>query len=270
MPGPVAELSQAVFLGRRHRLPASGLLAAAVQGRIIGLVTAAAVGAATVPLSHPEARASHGGLIAAFTVGNLAVATVLVGLTLRPGPWSRALRRGLRACGRALGRRGWPGARLLHRAAEAVEPFVAGLGGAPGGWRGRAEACLWALACHGAVIAAIAANCAALGAEPDLAGVAFGYGAVTAAAVAVFLIPSFELGWDAMNAALLSAAGGVPLPLALVAIALLRLQRFAVLALGALILAIRTGAGLGVARGEEAEGAGAPPAQAMRSPGQRS
>lgn len=260
VPGPVAELSQAAFVGRRWRLPVGEVRGAALQGRVIGMVTAAAIGAGAA-LGLPAAvRAEHAAMIALSAAGTLAVAAVLAGLSLRPEPWSAATRGGLAALAARLRSRGWPGAGILERVVQGIEPFARGLGQAPGGWRGRLGAVGWAMPCHATVVLAIAANCHALGAHPSGAGIAFSYGVVTAAAIAVFLMPGFELGWDAMAAGLLATAGGITLPEALVATALLRVERLGVLAFGALALVAWTGAGLPVARrAEDAEPAPATP-----------
>ncbi len=244
LPGPLAEASQAVFIGRRHRLNTGAVLASALQARVVGLITAGLL-ALLLWMGLPEGvRQEHGPLLLTTLAATVGASSGLLAFIAFPHLFSRLARRILEGISSWLASRSLPGEGFVARIAGVVVPFAEAIGSAPEGKRGWIRASVLALLCHGAVATSLVLNCHAFGLKPDPWGVAFGYAAVTAASVALFLLPAFELGWDALSAALLAAAGGIHLSEALMVTLMLRMERLAILALGSSLLWGTTGARL--------------------------
>lgn len=239
VPGPFGELAAAWFAHKRYRLDLADALATGVAARLIGLATAAVMALviwALVDLPPPaeqgEAlrRANELIPVAAVLIGVGGIA--LFWLALRPGWWRRL-------SARTLGR--WPGdgrlATLVRKLDGAVGALASALARtASRGLGAYARTAGWALVGHSTVITGIFIAARGLGAEPNLAGLAFTYAATTAGAVALFAFPASQMAWDLMFLALLVAAAGLPASVAGAIAVLVRLQQLSMMILGALTL----------------------------------
>jgi len=99
------------------------------------------------------------------------------------------------------------------------------------------QATAWAVAAHLAVTAGIAIAALDTGLDVSLAGLLFTYTFTTAGVVVLFAFPGFQVGWDALFAALLVATAGLPLPQALLVTATVRAQHVAIVLAGGLATA---------------------------------
>ncbi|MFT4978856.1 MAG: uncharacterized membrane protein YbhN (UPF0104 family) [Myxococcota bacterium] len=239
VPGPFGELGAAWFAHKRYRVPFSDALATGVAARLIGLATAALMALviwAVVDLPPPAEqgevlqRANELIPVAALAIG--AGGVTLFWLALKPSWWRQLSARTLgqiSGTGRIAGL-----AAKLDGAIGAVAGALART--ASRGLGAYARTAGWALMGHTSVIIGIMVAAHGLGAEANLAGLAFTYAATTAGAVALFAFPASQIGWDLMFFSLLVAAAGLPAPVAAAIAVLVRLQQLSMMVLGAMAL----------------------------------
>lgn len=225
LPGPVGEFVAAALAGRRFGIPAEQAFAAGIHARFVGLTVAGLVAAFLfVAIDLPVPPGTEGWIGAA--VAAIAAGAALLGaLSSRPAA--------LELCSQAtLGR--------FRRTARAHASTVRLAGALRSvthlGPRTYALAALWALCGHACVIGGIWIAAGALGASPNLGGVAFTYAVATAGAVVLFAFPGAQVGWDAMFASLLVTTAGMSVSDALAVTLVVRAQQLLVVAGGALAL----------------------------------
>jgi len=239
LPGPMGELGAAWFVSRRYGVPVAEALTSGVTARVIGLATAALLGAFfwwLAPLDLPPGT-SEAVAIAALLIGSGGVA--LLALTLRPDLWIRladTLARAISPHTRLGG--------LVHKAQGAVTSLATAAHMVL--HQGRHKlllAAMWSTLGHLTVTLGIAT--AILGLDQTVAwlGLIFTYTTTTAGAVVLFAFPGSQLGWDAMFATLLTTAAGVPQADAIAISLLVRMQQLTYMLVGAAVVAwlLRTG-----------------------------
>ena len=233
LPGPVGEVGAAWFASRRYDLTVAEALTSGVTARVIGLATAALMGAlfwVVAPLDLPPGTARAVGLAAA-AIGAGGVA--LLALTLRPDLW-------IRVAGAVAGR--FDPDRPLGRLAHKVRSAVVSLASAAhavlhDGRENLLVAAVWSTLGHLTVTCGIAVAILGLGQTVEWLGLVFTYTTTTAGAVVLFAFPGSQLGWDAMFASLLVTAAQIPEPDAIAISVLVRLQQLAYMLVGAGVVA---------------------------------
>lgn len=223
--GAVGEPATAALVQRRFGVPAEAAFAGNVLGRFLGLGVAAAIAFAAVGFTDVPVDPEWRPAVAAVAGAVVVVAGGLGMVATRP-EW--IMRLADRTVGRFARFRHVHG--MAYRFAEAVG-HAGRLG--PRRW---AEAVGWAFVGHAVVIAGTALACVGVGASPDVGGVAFTYGMVTAGAVVLFAFPGSQAGWDVLLVTLLVKTAGVPLAAATAAALTVRLQQVLVTVIGAVAL----------------------------------
>ncbi|HCH66190.1 MAG: hypothetical protein CL927_03795 [Deltaproteobacteria bacterium] len=233
LPGPMGELGAAWFASRRYKVGLAEALTSGVTARLIGLGTAALLGALfwiIAPLQLPPGTAEAVGLAAAaIGLGGLA----LLALTLRPDLWILLSRRlaerfdSKRAAGR-----------IVHRIRDAVISLATAAHDVlHDGRKKLLVAAAWSTAGHLTVTLGIAVAILGFECSVEWFGLVFTYTTTTAGAVVLFAFPGSQLGWDAMFATLLSTAAQVPQADAIAISILVRLQQLGYTLLGAIVVA---------------------------------
>lgn len=233
LPGPMGELGAAWLAGRRYRLPLAVTLASGVAARLVGLATAALTAAmvwllADLPVP-VEYRPLVGGAVVVIGVAGAALAA----LTARPEPWQALAQRLLQPLARRPGGVGRLAARLLGAFQRTTDDLREVVRQRPSAWL---RAVGWSICSHGSVVLGVSFAVAAFGAKASLPGLLFTYATTTAGAVALFLLPGSQLGWDAMFMGLLVGSAGLPLVEASAVALLVRVHHLLVMLLGALSL----------------------------------
>lgn len=237
VPGPFGEVGAAWFAHRRYGVPMAPALASGVTARIVGLISAALLGAAIWSVSDLPVPEGYESVVAVAAVLTGAGGLTLAWLAARPMWWKALTRRILRPLHRP-GRVG----RIARKLEDTVDQLADALAEvATRGWRAYARAAGWALAGHIVVIVGIGVAAYSLGTLASPAGIAFTYATTTAGAVALFALPGSQVGWDAMFFTLLVATAGLQ-PADAVAMALaVRIQQLCIMGLGALALVVLVG-----------------------------
>lgn len=225
LPGPVGEFFAAAMAGRRYGMSTETALAANAYGRLVGLAMAGTVAGALFLVADMPVPAGVHAWVGAVTACILVAAVGVAVLATRPS----LLRR---LAGATSGR-----IRVLaplHGRVLGLVDSLSTVGRLP---RGRwMEACAWSLLGHASAITGTGLAADALGAAPDVAGLAFTYTVTTAGAVLLFAFPGTQVGWEAMLVTLLVATAGLPLPVALGVAVVVRVQQIATVLLGAFAL----------------------------------
>ena len=229
LPGPVGELVAADLAGRRLPISASEALMARLVVRLLGLGVAAVLAAGLfllAPLPVPD-NARDVGLAAVL---GLLLGAGAIGLAAaRP----RAIQ-GLVA--RALGpletRTGWlgRGATRTHRVADDLLDALAAIGRR--GPRPLIQATLWTFVGHTVSPTGVAVAAWSMGIEVPWLGVVFTNAFVIVGALALFLFPGSQLGWDAMYCTILAGSTGASLADAATVTVLTRAQESLLVMLG--------------------------------------
>lgn len=233
LPGPVGEVAVAWFARRRYGVGFADALAGSTASRLVGLVTAGLLAAATWVSSDLPVSGTWAEVIGAAT--GLIVLGALIGVLLiaRPALVGRGVG-ALLAPIRGEGRLG----RLADRIGGGVGQLtdaLAGLGErGTGAWLRTAG---WCLVGHGAVSAGIWLAAWSLGAEPSVPGVVFTYAASTCGTLVAYAAPGSQVAWDALLVGLLLATAGLGLTDAVAVALVVRLQQVGIMAIGAAALA---------------------------------
>lgn len=221
LPGPVGEVAGAALAHRRFGVRTEAALAAGITARFVGLAMAGLVALIFVESGAVALPPTAGPWIRAATVllglGTVALAALAA--------WPGALRRVSTA---TVGRLPWFA--TLHASILRFADALGALGRA--GPLTYARGAAWALIGHACVVAGIWVAGAGMGATPDIAGLVFTYAASTAGAIALFVIPGGQLGWDTSFASLLVATAGLDVPSALALTLLVRVQQLSLVILG--------------------------------------
>ena len=233
LPGPVGELGAAWFVSRRYKIPIAEALTSGVTARMIGLATAALLGAIfwwIAPLDLP-AGTSEAVAIAALLIGCGGVA--LLALTLRPDIWIRLAQ--------TLADRFDPettSGSVVHKLRDAVTSLAQAAHTVLHNGRHKLLfAAFWSIAGHLTVTVGIATAIIGLDQTVEWLGLIFTYTTTTAGAVVLFAFPGSQLGWDAMFATLLTTAAHIPKADAIAISLLVRMQQLAYMLVGAGVVA---------------------------------
>ena len=224
-PGPVGELGSAWFAHRRYKFSLAQSLSAGVTGRLMGLITAAALGVVMwlcfpIPIDERFRTMVVGGVFLA-AIGAISLAI----LTLIPSQLDAVIRR--------LN----PTNRVLSKVVEALQQLCEALSvQAQLGYKAYLKNIFWSLAAHFSVVLSILLIAMSMNADFSMTGLIFTYTITTAAAVLLFALPGSYIGWDALFLGLLiTAAGFNPIEAAAIAL-VVRLQQFVFMLLGGLSL----------------------------------
>ncbi len=229
LPGPVGELVAADLAGRRLPISTSEALMARVVVRLLGLGVAALL-AAGVFLLAPLPLPDNAREVTAAAVLGLLLGAGAIGLAAaRP----RALQ-GLVA--RLLAplddHSGWIGlaARRAHQAADSLLEALAAIGRRGPGPLLRAT--LWTFVGHTVSPTGVAVAAWSMGIDLPWLGVVFTNAFVIVGALALFLFPGSQLGWDAMYCTILAGSTGASLADAATVTVLTRAQESLLVLLG--------------------------------------
>ncbi len=232
LPGPMGELGAAWFASRRYKVDLAEALTSGVTARVIGLATAAVLGAffwTIAPLDLPPGTAEAVGLAAA-AIGAGGIA--LLALTLRPEIWIRLAGRGAAPFDPER-----PVGRLVHRARDAITALAkAAHDVLHDGRQKLLIAAAWSTLGHLTVTLGIAVAILGFEQPVEWLGLVFTYTTTTAGAVVLFAFPGSQLGWDAMFATLLATAAKVPHADAIAISILVRIQQLGYMLLGAIVV----------------------------------
>jgi hypothetical protein len=229
LPGPVGELVAADLAKRCLPISTSEALMARVVVRLLGLGVAAVLAAGVfllAPLPMPD-NARDVGLAAVL---GLLLGAGAIGLAAtRP----RTLQ-GLvaRALGPLVARPGWLGrsAGRAHQAADGLLEALAAIGHR--GPRPLLHATLWTFVGHTVSPTGVAVAAWSMGIELPWLGVVFTNAFVIVGALALFLFPGSQLGWDAMYCTILAGSTGASLADAATVTVLTRAQESLLVLLG--------------------------------------
>jgi uncharacterized membrane protein YbhN (UPF0104 family) len=238
IPGPVGEVAAAMMAARRTGLPAEATFAAAVHGRVIGLVCSGLV-AGLVFLFFP--LPIEGWLIPwvrTAAVGAMVAALVLAVLSAQP-------RLIVVILDVTIGR--FPRLAKVHASGLRFAEALGRIGRI--GLRRYMEATMWALVAHAFVILGTAIACWGFGADPSGPGLVFTYAMATAGSVVLFTVPGSQAGWDVAFLLLLVSAAGLPKATAAAVTLIVQLQQVVLVLIGAVALLRMRGDGSGSERG---------------------
>lgn len=233
LPGPVGELGAAWFVSRRYPISIAEALTSGVTARVIGLATAALLGAFfwwLAPLDLPPGTSEAVG-IAAVLIGGGGLALLV--LTLRPDLWIRlaTLIASRFSTDNSLGSG-------IHRVRDAVVSLANAAHTVLHDGRDKLlVAAWWSTLGHLTVTSGIATAIIGLDQPVEWLGLIFTYTTTTAGAVVLFAFPGSQLGWDAMFATLLTTAAHIPKTDAIAISLLVRMQQLAYMLVGAGVVA---------------------------------
>ncbi len=235
LPGPVGELAAAGLAARRYPVSAAEALAARVVVRLLGLAVAAVIAAlifllAPLPLPEGAEQVLGAGVVALLLgAGCIAVAAAL------PAQLQRLYRR---LCAPLEAWAPRIGPRLVGAGDQVFDALIA--------IRGRGlgpivRAVLWTFVGHTLSPTGVFIAAAAMGMKAAWAGVVFTNAFVIVGALALFLFPGSQLGWDAMYLGVFAGSTGVGVVDATAITVLTRAQQslLVVLGMGALLWTAR-------------------------------
>lgn len=242
LPGPVGELVAAGLVKRRYGIRASDALMASMVVRLLGLGVAATIAAlvfALAPLPIPEGwREAFLTVVVVMAVGASTIALAAA----MPRHLQAVAHRIFAPFERLPGRAGrW--ALRLRGVGDHLLDALSGIGRR--GPKPLLKATAWTFVGHTVSPTGVAIAAWSLGMGAGWAGVVFTNAFVIVGALALYLFPGSQLGWDAMYCAVFAGSTGVPLPDAATITAVARVQQSLIVLLGifALLFLARGAAG---------------------------
>ena len=226
-PGPVGELASAWFAHRRYNLTIGLSLASGVVARLIGLISAALIGACiwlTYSLNIPPDLQGPVQITAIFVT--------ILGLSLLiffmyPLKWEQIFSPFIKLLPQKISSR-------LNEAFESLRQSIGEIIGL--GWKGCGWATIWSLGAHMVMTLGIFVAIKAFDGNCDLVGLLFTYCITTAAAVLLFALPGSYVGWDALFFGLLVGAAQVGMETAAAVALTVRAQQLSYMLLGGISL----------------------------------
>ena len=230
-PGPLGEVAAAYFVSKRFPLSFSKALASGVIARMLGLISAAILGASIwifCPLTIDSDLILPIQLIALFS---LSLGLGLLSLLLFPQFWSGLTKP------RSDEKKQSKIQQYMFFAQEKMHQFsldAADLGQSLNSsyvW-----AIFWSCFSHSAVILSIVLMGMAFHADGSLYGIIFTYAITTAGAVLLFALPGSYIGWDALFLGLLLSTAGMTQTESFAIVGIVRIQQLGYMLLGAISL----------------------------------
>ena len=230
-PGPLGELASAYFASKRYSLSFTEALASGVIARLVGLISAAILGAfiwILFPLSIQEDLVLPIELIALFCLG---LGLGLLSVLFFPSFWKHiteprstenprssikkyvllAQKSIYQLCMDAIS---------LSQSPKSSYPY----------------AVLWSFFSHMSVIISIILMAFSLHADASISGIIFTYAITTAGAVLLFALPGSYIGWDALFLGLLLSTSGLTQTQSITIVGIVRIQQLGYMLLGAISL----------------------------------
>jgi len=208
LPGPVGELVAAGLVSRRYRVSTAEALMAGMVVRLLGLGVAAVLAAGIfllAPLPIPE-NARDVALIGVLAL--LLGATTIAAAVALPQQLRRLLARVAAPLDELPG---WLGRGIRRGVAVADKLLLALVAIQQRGARPLLLATLWTFVGHTVSPTGVAIAAWAMGMKAAWAGVVFTNAFVIVGALALFLFPGSQLGWDAMYLTVFAGSTGVSL-----------------------------------------------------------
>lgn len=231
-PGPLGELAAAFFASKRYPLSLSQALASGVIARIVGLISAALIGACiwwTVPLSISPDLIIPIQLISLFCLG---IGVGLLLLLSFSSYWSQLTDRLTAYTKNSIG---WK--QKLQKVLEAVFRLcqdASSLSHTP--QSSYLGAIGWSLFSHCSVILGIILLAISIQAKFSVIGIIFTYAITTAGAVLLFALPGSYIGWDALFLGLLLSTAELTQTESFAIVGIVRLQQLSYMLLGGISL----------------------------------
>jgi len=233
VPGPVGELVAALLVKRRYGIGASEALAASMVARLVGLAVAAFMAAfiflvAPLPIPDNWRQAALAAAVAMLLgAGALALAAA------RP----RQLQTLMARSGGPVERRGGRLGQLTARGRGMADKLLLALAAiSKRGPKPLLKATAWTTVGHVISPTGVAIAAWSMGMAPAWAGVVFTNVFVIVSALALYLFPGSQVGWDVMYCTVFTGSTGVSLADAAAVTVLARVQQSLLVLLGALAL----------------------------------
>lgn len=228
-PGPVGEFGTAWFAKQRYKIAFTDALAAVVIARLVGLLSASALGGVVWALNTLPIQEEHLVFINGLSIVTLLMGFGLLVVTLFPNLCMQMVEKTIPV--------------KLHQI-QLVQKFhlalnrltksitmVTQLGG-----KAFVQTVLWSVCAHLCVIASIIVIALAIGAPFSMGGIFFTYAITTAGSVLLFLLPGSYVGWDALFFGLLVGSAAIPTKYAILIVAVVRIQQLFFMIVGGISL----------------------------------
>ena len=231
-PGPLGELAAAYFASKRYPLSLSQALASGVIARVVGLISAALIGAFiwfTCPLSISTDLIIPIQMISLFCLG---IGFGLCLLLVFSSYWSTLTQR---LTVYTQNSKGWK--QKLQRVLEAILRLcqdASSLSHSP--QSSYLGAIGWSLFSHCSVILGIIFLALSIQAKISIIGIIFTYAITTAGAVLLFALPGSYIGWDALFLGLLLSTAELTQTQSFAIVGIVRLQQLSYMLLGGISL----------------------------------
>lgn len=231
-PGPLGELAAAYFASKRYPLSLSQALASGIIARVVGLISAALIGACIwflFPISVSPELLIPIQMISLFCLG---IGAGLFLLLFFSSFWTSLTRRISQSMKHNTG---WK--QKIQKALEAVLRLcqdASTLSTTPdSSYMG---AIFWSLFSHCSVILGIVFLIMSMQAKVYLIGIIFTYAVTTAGAVLLFALPGSYIGWDALFLGLLLSTAQLTQTESFAIVGIVRLQQLSYMLLGGISL----------------------------------
>ena len=230
-PGPMGELASAYFASKRYRLTFSEALASGVIARLVGLISAAILGAIIwilCPLTIEEHLIIP---IQSISLFCLCLGLGLLSLLFFSSFWIRLTTPSSTE---------EPQSRIkkyVFRIQKNIHQLcldASSLTKSP--HASYAYAVLWSCFSHASVILSIFLMALSIHADPSVYGIIFTYAITTAGAVLLFALPGSYIGWDALFLGLLLSTAGLTQTQSITIVGIVRIQQLGYMLLGAISL----------------------------------
>lgn len=231
-PGPLGELAAAYFAAQRYPLSLSQALASGIIARVVGLISAALMGAFiwfVFPISVSPDLLIPIQMISLFCLG---IGAGLFALLFFSSHWSSLAQRISVSMEQSVGWKKKP-----KQALEAIIKLcqdASTLSDTP--QSSYLGAVFWSLFSHCAVILGIVFLVLSMHTDVFLTGIVFTYAVTTAGAVLLFALPGSYIGWDALFLGLLLSTAQLTQTESFAIVGIVRLQQLSYMLLGGISL----------------------------------
>ena len=231
-PGPLGEVAAAYFASQRYPLSLSQALASGIIARVIGLISAALIGACIwffFPISVSPELLIPIQMISIFCLG---IGAGLFILLFFASFWTSLTQKITQSMQQSTG---WK--RKIQKALEAILQLcqdASSLSSTP--QSSYIGAVFWSLFSHSSVILGIVFLVLSMQANVYLTGIIFTYAVTTAGAVLLFALPGSYIGWDALFLGLLLSTSQLTQTESFAIVGIVRLQQLSYMLLGGISL----------------------------------
>lgn len=228
-PGPVGEFGTAWFANQRYKIPFTDAFAAVGIARLIGLLSAAALGGVIWLLADLPIQNEHLIFINGISIATFVMAISLLILTVFPDYCAQVVQK--------LIPKKFSKIKLVEKFHQALNSLTKSITMVMQmGLKAFAQTVLWSFCAHLVVTLSIIVIAVAINAPFNVGGIFFTYTITTAGSVLLFLLPGSYIGWDALFFGLLVGSAAIPPEYAILIVAVVRVQQLFFMILGGISL----------------------------------